>query len=124
MSRVLVCRHSLGMIDLASDASTDSPAPSIYLDYGVDAKSCSNGTLELSERGIRFESQWQFEVGTHLSIALSQMHPRLGLCRMSVEGIVVWCEPRGEKCYENTILFLELPDELRTRLREFSFQLK
>ena len=57
---------------------------------------------------------------------LVQMDPRRGLCRMAVEGLVVWCEPKAdkaEKAYECTLLFLELPDELKPSLREFSHQL-
>jgi hypothetical protein len=42
---------------------------------------------------------------------------------MTIEGIVVWCEPKPGKDYESTLLFLELPDELKPSLREFSHQL-
>lgn len=112
------------MLDRTFEPVATSVAPSIYLDYGADAEDCGDGMLEISERGLRFESHWQFEVGAHLSVALSQMDPQRGLCRMSVEGIVVGCEPLGEKRFENTILFLDLPDELRTCLREFSLRVK
>ena len=95
-------------------------APSFYLDYGVDAESGERGSVEISERGMKFQCRWQFSIGTQLSIALQHMHPRLGLSRVAVEGIVVWCEPTTEKRYESTLLFLELPDELRPCLREFS----
>ncbi|HYR58104.1 MAG TPA: PilZ domain-containing protein [Chthoniobacteraceae bacterium] len=95
-------------------------SPSFYLDYGVDAQHGACGTVEISERGMRFESRWQFSIGTQLSIALQHVHPRLGLSRVTVEGIVVWCEPTAGKRYESTLLFLELPDELRPCLREFS----
>ncbi|HEV7868522.1 MAG TPA: PilZ domain-containing protein [Chthoniobacteraceae bacterium] len=95
--------------------------PSIYLDYGADADSLVQGALEISERGMRFESRWQFSIGTQLAVSLQHMHPRLGLCRMTIEGIVVWCEPHTEGRFENTLLFLELPDELRSSLREFSY---
>ena len=94
--------------------------PSMYLDYGADAESCGHGALEVSERGMRFESRWQFCTGTQIAVSLQHMHPRLGLCRMTLEGVVVWCEPRAGKRYESTLLFLELPDELRQSLREFS----
>jgi hypothetical protein len=42
---------------------------------------------------------------------------------MTIEGIVVWCEPKDGKRHESTLLFLELPDELKPSLREFSYQL-
>ena len=72
---------------------------------------------------MRFHSRWQFSIGTQLSVLLVQMDPRLGLCRMTLEGIVVWCEPKPGKGYESTLLFLELPDELKPSLREFSHSL-
>lgn len=94
--------------------------PSFILDYGADAECGGGGPVEISERGMRFQSRWQFSIGTQLSIALHHLHPRLGLSRVSLEGIVVWCESKGEKRFESTLLFLELPDELRPCLREFS----
>jgi hypothetical protein len=95
----------------------------LYLDYGADAQSCGSEDLEISERGMRFQSRWHFDIGTRISVSLTHMHPRLGLCRMVLEGIVVWCEPQAGKGYESTLLFLELPDELRPSLREFSHTL-
>jgi hypothetical protein len=96
---------------------------SLYLDYGTDAQSCGSADIDLSERGMRFSSRWQFSIGTQLSVLLVHRHPRLGLCRMTLEGLVVWCEPQAGKGYESTLLFLELPDELKPSLREFSHQL-
>lgn len=97
----------------------------LFLDYGADSQSCDDG-LELSERGMKFHSRWHFDIGTQLAIACVQHHPRLGARRVTVEGIVVWCETvsiGGQKTFETTLLFLELPDELRQSLREFSFAL-
>jgi hypothetical protein len=102
---------------------TGPETPSLYLDYGADAQRCGCGDIEVSERGMRFTSRWQFSIGTQLSVLLVHMHPRLGLCRMTIEGIVVWCEPKADKGHESTLLFLELPDELKPSLREFSHQL-
>jgi len=95
----------------------------LYLDYGADAQRCGLGDIDLSERGMRFSSRWQFSIGTQLSVSLVHLHPRLGQCRMTLEGIVVWCEPKADKGHESTLLFLELPDELKPSLREFSHQL-
>lgn len=69
---------------------------------------------------MRFESRWQFSIGTQISVACVWDHPRLGKQRMTIDGIVVWCEPGSEAGFETTLLFLELPDELKTSLREFS----
>lgn len=108
------------MIPSEPESVSIGVAPNFYLDYGVDAERGTSGSVEISERGMRFTSRWQFSIGTQLAIALQHLHPRLGLTRVTVEGIVVWCEPVGEKRYESTLLFLELPDELRPCLREFS----
>ena len=98
---------------------TNHSRPALYLDYGADAQSCGDD-LEISERGMRFQSRWQFDIGTQISVLMTQMDPRLGLSRMSLDGIVVWCEPLVGQSYESTLLFLELPDELKPSLREFS----
>lgn len=95
-------------------------APSFFLDYGVDAERGECGSVDISERGMRFQCRWQFSIGTQLSVALQYLHPRLGLSRVTLEGTIVWCEPTTGKRFESTLLFLELPDELRPCLREFS----
>ena len=97
--------------------------PSLYLDYGVDAQACENGGIEISDRGMRFRSRWRFDIGTQIAVACVFEHPRMGSQRVTVEGIVVWCELTGHDCFESTLLFLELPEELKQNLREFSFQL-
>lgn len=95
---------------------------SLYLDYGADAQACDPDAVEISERGMKLRSRWKFEIGMQLSVALVAERPRVGRSRLVAEGIVVWCEPvPGEpKTYESTVLFLELPDDLRQSLREFS----
>jgi len=102
---------------------TGKTPPSLYLDYGADAQDCGAGEIHLSERGMRFTSRWQFSIGTQLAVLLVHMDPQRGLCRMTIEGTVVWCEAIAGKGYESTLLFLELPDELKPSLREFSHQL-
>jgi hypothetical protein len=108
------------MIPSVPESVTVGLAPSFYLDYGADEEHGVCGSVEISERGMLFRSRWRFSIGTQLAVALEHMHPRLGLSRVTIEGIVVWCEPIGGQRYESTLLFLELPDELRPSLREFS----
>ncbi len=109
------------MFTLPSESETQPGLlPTLFLDYGADAENCGHGALEISERGMRFESRWQFPIGTQLAVSLQRLDPRLGQNRVTIEGIVVWCAPRHGKRYESTLLFLELPDELRPSLREFS----
>jgi len=103
---------------------TGTDTPLLYLDYGADAQRCEFGDIDVSERGMRFTSRWQFSIGTQLSVLLTHMDPRQGFRRMTIEGIVVWCEPTADKRHESTLLFLELPDELKPSLREFSHQLE
>lgn len=108
------------MLPLETDTVPAGALPTLFLDYGADAEICEAGALEVSERGMRFQSRWQFSIGTQLSVVLQHLDPRLGPRRMMIEGIVVWCEARAGKRYESTLLFLELPDTLRPSLREFS----
>jgi hypothetical protein len=113
------------MLDRESDSLTAGcRISSLHLDYGADAQSCEDDdAVEISERGMRLRSRWQFSIGTQLSVAFVCHHPRRGTTRLTAEGIVVWCEPCGGKEYESTLLFLELPDELKQSLRELSFRL-
>ncbi len=100
--------------------------PSLCLDYGVDEQPCGP-SFDLSERGMRFVSRWNFSLGTTLSIKCVWQHPRFGARRIPIEGIVVWSEPvidADGSSYETTILFLDLPDALKASLREFSFALE
>jgi hypothetical protein len=99
-----------------------------FLDYGADDHVSEEG-LAVDERGMRFISRWQFTIGTQLDIRCSCQHPRLGREQVHLSGIVVWSEhvPRsgrdGLAQYDTTVLFLELSDELRNSVREFSFHL-
>jgi hypothetical protein len=107
------------MSDHALETMTPAPLASIYFDDAQSEQRCQPDEWDISERGLRFVSRWPFSIGTQLIVAVTHMHPRLGLCRMQLEGIVVWCEPRGQR-HETTLLFLEFPDEIRPSLREFS----
>jgi hypothetical protein len=102
--------------------SSASPC-SVSLDNEAEVQLCVHRKMEISERGMRFACCREFPLGTQLAVSMMHMHPRLGLRRMTLEGIVVWCEPCDTERYESTVLFLELPDELRPCLREFSHQL-
>lgn len=99
------------------------PACSIYLEQEEEVQTCSRCEVDISERGMRFACCREFALGTTLAVALTHMHPRRGMCHVMIEGIVVWCESHDGKRFESTVLFLELPDELRPGLREFSYQL-
>ena len=108
------------MIPQESASVVQGVYPSLYLDYGADADGGREAAVEICERGMKFQSPWQFSIGTQLSVALQHLDPQSGPTRMTIEGIVVWCVPTEGKRYESTLLFLELPDEQRDRLREFS----
>ena len=123
---MLRSENTEGMIDCQPDSSSASQGAALYLDYGADAQTCEDGSLEISERGMCFRARWSFDIGAELSVALVYDHPRLGTRRVLVEGTVVRCEnvaTGGAKCYDTTILFLDLPEELRQGLREFSYRL-
>jgi len=111
------------MLDRESDPYQPPRISSVVLDYGTDAEYCADDSVEISERGMRLRSHWQFDIGTQLSISLVRSHPRFGTDRVAIDAIVVWCELKQERCYESTLLFLELPEDLKQQLREFSFPL-
>ena len=109
------------MMDRESAFSHPPRISSVVLDYGADAEACSEDAVDISERGMRLRSHWRFEIGTQLSVSLVPPKPLVNAKRMVIEATVVWCEKRGERCYESTFLFLELPDDQKQYLREFSF---
>lgn len=110
------------MMDHASDILPTPRISSVVLDYGADAEACTDDAVAISERGMRLRSHWCFDIGTQLSMAMVPPATRVGTSgRVVIEAIVVWCEPLGERSYESTLLFLELSDEQKQFLREFSF---
>ena len=56
-----------------------------------------------------FPSRWRFEPGTALALTL-EISGRGE--RVRTEGVVVGCEPAGEKLWSVTLLFLDGPSEL------------
>jgi hypothetical protein len=99
----------------------------LVLDAGVDEHDCPSGVC-LDERGLRFISHWHFSLGTQLAIRCRYHHPQRGWLAVALEGIVVWSERAPEiagalPSYDTTVLFLELPEELRAGVREFSHHL-
>ncbi len=99
-----------------------SRVTSLSLDYGADDQECGENAVEISERGMKLRSRWQFSIGTQMAVAFDC--PAGGARRrLLAEGIVVWCERCGE-LHESTLLFLELPEELRQGLQELSRRLE
>ena len=100
----------------------------LCLEYGLDEQLCESG-LSISERGMRFVARWHFPIGTQLAVSCLYEHPQLGWSRVRLEGIVVWSESidqldLSKRAFDTTVLFLELPEELKQSLREFSFLLE
>ena len=103
-------------------SALNSLHPSIYLDYGADAVSADDAACEICERGMRFSSQWQFEVSSVLQIAFAfegdaERH-------IEAEGLVVECCRTGEKEYLTTLAFVEISQQLRDSLGQVSQRLR
>lgn len=113
---------------MRESASTSAATePRLVLDCGLDEQPADRH-LTLDERGMKFRSRWQFTLGTQLAVGCEYQHPCQGCRVVRLEGIVVWCERRlrpadQAPAYETTVFFLELPDDLRESLREFSHRL-
>jgi hypothetical protein len=103
------------------DSADSLIRPSIFLDYGTDGASGEDAECEVCERGMRFKSQWQFDLGTVLSIAFAfeEGSPQ----RVEAEGIVIECTPGGERGHLTTLAFLDLPPTLRATLGKVSTRL-
>jgi hypothetical protein len=104
----------------------DGPRARLVLDHGIDEQFVDSD-IAVDERGMRFRSRWEFPLGTELAVSCQWHHPRLGWRQIRMEGVVVWCECQRRstdgKAFDTAVLFLELPDDLRQSLREFSFEL-
>jgi hypothetical protein len=109
------------MMDHASDILPTPRISSLVLDYGADAEACTDDAVAISERGMRLKTHWCFDIGTQLSMAMVPPQARSSSPRVVFDAIVVWCEPIGNRCYESTLLFLELSEEQKQFLREFAF---
>jgi hypothetical protein len=98
-----------------TNASTQS-STRLFLDHGVDEAACERFRIE--ERGVTFDSPWEFPVMAELSICVDFRHPRLGRCRAPVKGVVVGSQRRAGGAYETTVLFCGPADEHMTGGRE------
>lgn len=76
--------------------------------------------MRVSERGMSFQSRWQFPIGTELAVSCAWPGADQQPTRLTLQGAVVGCAPNPAGGYDTTLLFLELPDELKASLREFS----
>jgi hypothetical protein len=109
------------------DSIPSGPRARLLLDHGIDESWCDDA-LTLDERGMRFSAQWQFPPGTMLAVTCMYADRFGEWRRVQTQGIVVWSERiagrKGERAaYQTTLLFMDLPDELRKGLREFSHHL-
>ena len=96
--------------------------PSIYLDYGADAVCGEDAACEICERGMRFCSQWRFEVGSVLQVAFAFDDPAQK--PLEAEGLVVDCCRMGEREYLTTLAFVEISQPLRASLGQVSKKLR
>lgn len=87
--------------------------PRLCLEYGIDETLCDERDFTVCERGMVFTSRWRFELGTQLALALSAS--AASRCAR-LEGIVVECEEIRERCFRSTLLFLDVPEEMRAQL--------
>jgi hypothetical protein len=105
---------------------THQRVTTLSLDHGADSQECFENPVEISDRGMQLRSRWCFEIGTQLQVSFVREHADCSKQTLTAEGIVVWCEPLRSsptKMYQSTLLFLDLPDELKQGLREFSLLL-
>jgi hypothetical protein len=97
------------MFDSSSGSSSTPMRSSICLEYGVDESDCDSRELEVSERGMRFQSRWCFSLGTQLVVSIPRPEGDQEGHKIKVEGIVVECEKTACCCYRTLLLFLDLP---------------
>jgi hypothetical protein len=97
--------------------------PAIYLDYGADGEECNDREIRICERGMCFRSRWQFEIGTELAIALTYHDGGESPKRADLQGIIAACEKICRCCHEVTMVFIDLPDEMRPVIAEIAAEI-
>ena len=90
---------------------------SIYLDYGADVQECRLADLNISERGMKFKSRWQFSIGTQLELRFCFQNLRGRKVKVEVEGIVVGSEAAPGEGWDHLLIFPEIPPALKAHLR-------
>ena len=127
--------------------SADLPLPgesSLDLRYGALQGDVDCKGFRICNRGMSFKSRWPFQVGTELSVEFEVLHGDAappGTChpvtncsdscganrprRIQAQGFVADSALITETCgcYLITLVFVDLPDETRKRLAEFSSRL-
>ena len=106
----------------ASRSVTRHVRPALFLDYGADAVDAETAACEVCERGMRFRSQWRFEIGAVLRVAFAFEDGATQ--RIEAEGLVIECTADGCQIFQTTLAFLETPQELRASLGKVSTQLE
>jgi len=93
---------------------------SISLEDGADQAWLNGEPIRFCDRGMSFQSRWQFAPGTTLAITLEICGTRE---RARLEGVVVGCDQTGDRLWSVTLLFLETPAGLGT-IRNSSQQVR
>src|SRR5207302_1623458 len=88
----------------------------ISLEDGADEWQCDEHELDISERGMCFHSRCRFPLGTELAVVFCSRTEDQNSRRVRTEGIVVGCEELCARCYRITLMFLDLPEDLRAQL--------
>jgi hypothetical protein len=94
------------------------PAAKLCLEHGADE--AATECLEVEERGATFQSPWRFEPMVELMLCLAWRHPRLGMQRTPVHGVVVDSQKLEDGCYQTVVLFDDLGADERAYVREFA----
>jgi hypothetical protein len=106
----------------ATPSVTRDLRPALFLDYGADAVDAETAACEVCERGMRFRSQWRFEVGAVLQIAFAFNDGTSQ--RIQVEGLVVDCAQDEPPIYRTTLAFVDAPAALKASLGKVSARLE
>jgi hypothetical protein len=100
--------------------TTPLPPLRLCLDHGADETEAAY--LQVEDRGVTFESPWEFQPMAELVLCLTWRHPRLGAQRFPMTGVVVASQNLGTRRYETTVLFLDSEDDQMEQVREFARQ--
>jgi hypothetical protein len=109
------------MFDRTREITAASSA--IYLEYGADEADCEQQEVGVCGRGLSFKSRWKFPLGTELAVVISFRDADGSETRVSVEGVIVECEPVSAHCWRTVLAFVDLSDDIRARVDDLASHL-
>lgn len=99
-------------------------SPSIFLEYGSSVAECDDGSFEICEQGMEWNTRRPLVVDTHYRVSFSCRDGKGDWRHYEAEATVVDCAEICPACYRVTLYFTMAPDELLEVIGDVSTRLE